>query len=174
MDAIRRLLEGVTQRNPVLIILEDLHWFDEASREIVERHVATMDRWPVMVLVTHRPDFEPRWQVRSAWTQLPLRPFGDEDSRRIVRARAGGKLPNELEERIIGRGEGNPFVLEEITRALVEQGLIVTDRDGVRVAGPVDAIQIPNTVHELIEARLDRLSAPAKRTAQVAAVLGRQ
>lgn len=174
MDAFGALMRLITREARLLVILEDLHWFDEASLAVVERHIASMERWPIMVLVTHRPDFEARWPPRAPLTQLPLRAFSEDESREIVRARAGGRLPPELEDRIIARGEGNPFFLEEITRALVEQGLILRRNGGVDLTGPVEAIQIPDTVQELIEARLDRLSPAAKRLAQVAAVVGRQ
>ncbi len=175
MEAFERLLGGLLREAPgVVILLEDLHWMDEASRELIERQVAGMERLPVMALVTHRPEYQPHWQVRSASTQIVLRPLLDEQAAEIARARAGGPLPAELEKRIVGRAEGNPFFVEEITRALVEQGQIVKDDLGVHVTGPIDKIRIPGTVQELIEARLDRLSPRAKRLAQVAAVFGRQ
>jgi predicted ATPase len=136
--------------------------------------VAGMERFPVMALVTDRPEYQPHWQVRSASTQIVLRPLLDEQAAEIARARAGGPLPAELEKRIVSRAEGNPFFVEEITRALVEQGQIVKDDLGVHVTGPIEKIRIPGTVQELIEARLDRLSPRAKRLAQVAAVFGRQ
>ena len=174
IESFQGLVGAVVASSAVVLILEDLHWFDEASREILERHVTIMERWPLMVLVTHRPDYQPSWQVQSAFTQLVLRPFDEAEARQIVRERAGGRLPGPLEQRIVARAEGNPFFLEEITRALVDQGQIVREAGGVRLSGSVESIRIPDTVQELIEARLDRLTPPAKRVAQVAAVLGRQ
>ncbi len=174
MEAFSKLIGGVVRTSPVVIILEDLHWLDEASRDLIERQISMMEALPVMALVTHRPEYQPNWQIRSAFTQLTLRPFSDAQAAEIARARAGGPLPAELERRIVKRAEGNPFFVEEITRALVEQGQIVADEFGVRVTGPVDQIRIPDTVQELIEARLDRLTPQAKRVAQVASVFGRQ
>ena len=174
MAGFESLVLGMMERTPVVWILEDLHWFDEASREILERLVASMERFRVMVLVTHRPDYQPSWKVRSAHTHLALRPLTRDEAIEIARARAGGAMPSELEEKIVKRAEGNPFFVEEITRALVEQEVIVCGEQGVRLTGTVESIRIPDTVQELIEARLDRLTPTTKRVAQVAAVFGRQ
>ncbi len=174
IQAFAGLVGSLVENRSVLWILEDLHWFDEASLEVLERLVARMERLPVMVLVTHRPEYQASWHVRSAHTQLWLRPLTADESRQVARARAGGALPEELEQRIVKRAEGNPFFVEEITRALVEQGQIVPEEGGVRLTGPIEAIRIPDTVQELIEARLDRLTPTTKRVAQMASVLGRQ
>ncbi|MBW2282374.1 MAG: AAA family ATPase [Deltaproteobacteria bacterium] len=170
------LLERLSDDKPVTVIVEDLHWIDEASLELLQAALSTdRRRSAVMLIVTQRPDFKRTWHTTATVTQLQLLPLRDEDARCIVEARAGGALPAELDRRILDAADGNPFFLEEITRSLVEQGTLVNDDDeGVRLTRPVAEIAIPGTVQELIGARLDRLGPAAKRTAQVAAVLGRQ
>ena len=173
-QAVLELMVGISARAPVVMLIEDLHWIDEASREIVEIATARMGRAPVMLVVSHRIDYQVSWKVNAAHTSLRLRPLSDADSAKIVRSLAGGPLPAELERRIVQRAEGNPFFLEELTRALLEGGQIIRDDEGLRLTRPVDEVRIPDTVEEVIGARLDRLRPTAKRVAQVAAVFGRQ
>ena len=173
-EAVSRLIERTSLRVPVVMIIEDLHWLDDASREVLEMAVARTDTARVMIVTTHRPDHRPNWQSNAALTQLRLRPLGEADAARIVRARAGGPVPREVEGLILRKAEGNPFYLEELTRSLVEDGTLVA-RDGRVVATRrAEEIRIPDTIGEVLGARIDRLRPAAKRVAQVAAVLGRQ
>ncbi len=169
------LIERMSEQDPVTVIVEDLHWVDESSLELLQAALsAERRRSAVMLVVTQRPDFKRAWHTNATQTSLRLLPLRDADARLIVEARAGGPVPEELERRILDAADGNPFFLEEITRSLVEQETLVGDENGVQLTRPVSEIAIPGTVQELIGARLDRLTPSAKRTAQVASVLGRQ
>ncbi len=168
------LVKLAAVRVPVLVIVEDLHWIDDASREMLELSISEFEQGRSMLLVTHRPQYLPAWKSVAALTQLHLSPLSDEEGAEIVRARAGGPLPVELEERVLAKGEGNPLFLEELTKTLVEEGTLVSTSGRVELTRPVEDIRIPDTVHELLEARLDRLSRSAKRVAQIASVFGRQ
>jgi class 3 adenylate cyclase/ABC-type lipoprotein export system ATPase subunit len=172
-EAVARLVMAASNRAPVIMLLEDLQWIDEPSREMLDLAVAHL-RGRVMLVVTHRPDYQPAWHTQAAFTQLNLRPLSDQHTAEIIRALAGGRLPAELEGRILVKAEGNPFVAEEITRALLEQGVLLRGDDQVRLTRPVADVRIPDTVQELIGARLDQLGPQGKRVVQVAAVLGRQ
>jgi class 3 adenylate cyclase/tetratricopeptide (TPR) repeat protein len=173
-DAIARLLVGVSQDAPVVVLIEDIHWSDEASRELLATLVATLERSRVMVLVTTRSEGRPAWRTRAARTEIELIPLADDEVRSMARALVGGALPREIEDRLVTRAVGSPFFAEEFTRALLEAGELVCENGTCRlVRAPVD-IPIPNTVQEVIAARLDRLPPPAKRALQLAAVLGRQ
>jgi class 3 adenylate cyclase/tetratricopeptide (TPR) repeat protein len=172
--AMGRLMAGLCRRQPLLMVFEDLHWIDDLSREALEMAVAEQHAWPMMILVTYRPEYEPRWRSRAASTRLFLRPLESPAAVELVRAVAGGDLPTELEERIVGKADGNPLLLEEITRGLVEEGYLRKLDERIELTRPVADIRIPETVQELIGARLDRLGPQGKRVAQVAAVLGRQ
>ncbi len=173
-EAVATLVSLTSQRRPAVMILEDLHWMDDASRQMIALAVAKMHSARVMLIVSHRPEYQPAWRSSAALTHLNLRPLPDDDVSAIVRSVAGGRLPTALEERIRATAEGNPFFAEEITRTLVEDGFLLRGDDHIRLTRPVDDIGIPDTVQELIGARLDRLGPEAKRVAQVAAVLGRQ
>ncbi len=173
-EAVAAVVRRASQRQPVVMIVEDVHWIDEPSREMLELAVARPKRSRVMIVISHRPDHQPSWRVRGALTQLTLGPLSDVESTGIIRAVAGGALPPELERRIVRKAEGNPLFTEEITRTLVDGGYLLRSDGRVRLTRPVDDIRMPGTVEELIGARLDRLGAHAKRVVQVAAVLGRQ
>jgi class 3 adenylate cyclase/tetratricopeptide (TPR) repeat protein len=172
--AVHKLVDAVASRGPVMMIVEDLHWIDDASREMLELAVPHFDGGRAVLVVTHRPDYRPEWRASAALTQLFLRPLAGEDAVEIVRACAGGALPTGLEDRILRRGEGNPFFLEELTRALVEEKMLVRREDRLVATRPIDEVRIPDTIGELLGARLDRLRPAAKRLAQIASVLGRQ
>ena len=175
-DAIARLVLGATAQKPVVMVLEDLHWIDEPSFELLEDLLRRIAGHPVLVLVTHRPDAAPPWHVAVALTQLVLARLADHDVHAIVRGAAGAALPAELEEVLAQKAAGSPFFAEELVRGLVdERHLVNVDGDGtLALARPLSDIPIPGTVQEVIAARLDALSPAAKRVVQVAAVLGRQ
>ncbi len=173
-EAVAGLVYKASEQAPVVMIIEDIHWIDEPSREMLALAVGTGGRERVMMLISHRPEHQPGWRVKSAFTQLTLGPLSEDETVEIVRGVAGGTLPAQLERSIVQKAEGNPFFTEEITRTLVEEGYLLRSDGQVRLTRPVDEIRMPGTVEELIGARLDRLGPQAKRVVQVAAVLGRQ
>ena len=173
-EAVAGLVSKASEQAPVVLIIEDVHWIDEPSREMLALAVGKGMRSRVMMLVSHRADYVPGWRVKGALTQLTLGALSDEETTEIVRGVAGGALPAALERRIVQKAEGNPFFAEEITRTLVEEGYLLRSDGQVRLTRAVDEIRMPGTVEELIGARLDRLRPQAKRVVQLAAVLGRQ
>jgi class 3 adenylate cyclase/ABC-type lipoprotein export system ATPase subunit len=174
IEAVCRLTGAVAQTAPALLVVEDLHWLDEDSREMIEIAVSRLRRDRMMILATHRPEFQPTWNTQAALTRLTLRRLADDEAAAIARAVVGGRLPAELERSIVTRAEGNPFYVEELTRSLLEEGVLLRGEREVRLARPLSEIRVPATVHEVLAARLDRLGAAAKRVLQVASVLGRQ
>lgn len=172
-EAVAQLVVSASKRASVIMLLEDLQWIDEPSSEMLDVAVAGL-QGRIMLVVSHRPDYRPAWRTHAAFTQLNLRALSDADTTEIIGALAGGRLPAELERRILVKAEGNPFVAEEITRALIEEGVLLRGDGHVRLTRPIADVRIPDTVQELIGARLDRLGPHAKRVVQVAAVLGRQ
>ncbi|MCC6848451.1 MAG: AAA family ATPase [Deltaproteobacteria bacterium] len=173
-EAVAELVYQASHQTPVVMIIEDVHWIDEPSREMLTLAVGTTRRERLMMLMSHRTEHQPGWRVKSAFTQLTLGALSDEETVDVVRGVAGGPLPAQLERRIAQKAEGNPFFAEEITRSLVEEGYLLRSDGHVRLTRPVDEIRMPGTVEDLVSARLDRLGAQAKRVVQVAAVLGRQ
>ncbi|HUI25134.1 MAG TPA: hypothetical protein VL403_03535, partial [Candidatus Kryptonia bacterium] len=173
-EAMSHLIGSISLQAPVVMLFEDLHWIDDASREMLELAVTRIDKARVMLVMSHRPDYQPMWRTHAAFTQLNLGSLSDNDVTEIIRAVAGGVLPTELEQLIRVKAEGNPFFAEEITRALVEEGDVVRGNGHLQLARPAEQIRIPGTVEEVIGARVDRFGPQAKRVLQIAAVFGRQ
>jgi class 3 adenylate cyclase len=172
--ALARLVIKVSEHTPVVLAIEDLHWIDDSSRELLELSVAQLEHARVMMVFSHRPDFHSAWRSQAPLTQLTLRGLSDQDALAIVRAVAAGPLPADLETRILGKAEGSPFFAEELTRALFEEGYVTVEGSRAVLTRPLEDVMIPGTIREVIAARLDRLGAHSKRVLQVASALGRQ
>ncbi len=160
-DALHRLLVAEAERRPLVVLVEDLHWIDKTSEDFLAEFTGELPSVPVMLLATYRPGYSPPWAGRSFTSQLALRPLSAAASETIVTSilADGDRSAAAV---IADRGEGNPFFLEELTRAAQDK---VADTEGVGV---------PATVQQVLAARIDRLTADQKAALQVAAVLGRE
>jgi class 3 adenylate cyclase/tetratricopeptide (TPR) repeat protein len=160
---------------PVLLAVDDLHWSDPSTLELLGRLVERIERRRILMILTFRPGFEPPWRLPASWSRpLVLSGLTREETRILVEAVAGaGRLPDRIVDRIVERAGGIPLFAEELARAVVDSGLVV-ERDGrVELRGHVEDLAIPATLQDSLMARLDRLSA-AKHVAQLASVLGRE
>lgn len=174
--AVHAVLERRLQHNPVLMIVEDLHWTDAASLELLRFLLERLCDHPFMLLVTQRPaPALEAWAERAAATQTVLRlePLSARSSDALLDGLFGPRaLPGALRQRIVEHAGGNPLFLEEMARGLIADGLLV--RRGERwIYNPsVSAVQVPQTVHGLLLGRIDRLPAPARAVLREAAVIG--
>lgn len=173
-DAVGHIFHAESRHGPVVVIFEDVHWIDPLSLAMIERAIARLQHASMMMVLTCRPEFESRWQTPAVLTQLRLRRLSDAAATEIVRNVAGGALPTQLEQLILAKAEGSPFYTEEITRSLLESGILENRGGKQRLTRPVEEIRLPGTVQEVIAARLDSLDPQAKRVVQIAAVVGRQ
>jgi class 3 adenylate cyclase/tetratricopeptide (TPR) repeat protein len=174
-DVVEHSFRTQAATQPVIVVVEDLHWIDDVSRELLEYLVDRLCDERILFVATRRPTDEPAWQPGFQVLPILLQRLGDDDVRAVLRGAAGTALPLDLEPRLIRRAAGSPFFAEELVRGLMESGALQISSNGVAVlARPLDDIPIPDTVQEVIAARLDRLPPPVKRVAQVAAVIGRQ
>ena len=180
--ALRAIIEGLVSRSPLILTVEDLHWADAATIEILTALTELTDFLPFMMLVTSRPDSDGgSWNLRfhaqrhyaHRLTELTLTPLPSEESGQLVENLLElADLPAGLRARILDQSEGNPFFVEEILRTLIEEGAL--RREGERwVAAAVSEVTMPATLRGLIAARIDRLPAGAKATLQRASVIGR-
>lgn len=153
------LVATAAQPRPLIVAIEDLQWVDATSEAWLAQLVARLAGMPILLLVTYRPGYEPPWPQRAAATQLALRPLSAEESGRLVRSvpQAAG-LSDAALAGVVRRAQGNPFFLEELASALG--------------AGQLDGVGIPDTVHAVLAARIDRLAPADKRLLQTAAVIG--
>jgi predicted ATPase len=167
-------LEGLAAREAVLIVLEDAHWLDPTSRELFDQIVDRLQRLPVLLVVTFRPDLSPPWIGFPHVTLLTLNRLAKAQARSLVERVTGGKaLPSEVLEEILARTEGVPLFTEELTKTVLESGFLGDAGDRYVLAGPLPPLAIPATLHDSLMARLDRL-APVKEVAQIGACIGRE
>ncbi len=182
--ATHRLLRALSVNRPVVLVCEDVHWADPASVEVVRSLLPISTRLPVLQILALRVDRDaPGWalvnQARDtlgeALSELMLEPLTDEQSRNLVaNLLVIESLPDRVRDLILTRAEGNPFFVEEVVRMLIERG-VIQRRDGRWLASDeIGSIEIPETLHGLLLARIDQLPDSAKRTLRVASVIGRQ
>jgi class 3 adenylate cyclase/predicted ATPase len=166
-------IAGLAASQPVLIVFEDVHWADPTTRELLDLIIDRIAALRVLIVITFRPEFTPPWLGRPHVTALTLSRLPPRQRAEIIGHVTGGKaLPKEIADQIVDRTDGIPLFIEELTKTVVETG-IVTDAGGrYAAAGPVPALAIPSTLHASLLARLDHL-APTREVAQVGAALGR-
>ncbi len=171
LAAVLARIEGLAARRPVLVLVEDAHWFDPTSLELLGRLVEAVPRLPVMLVVTARLEFEPPWPVDAYRKLLPL---GCDDAGLLIHYVVGGKsLPREVTDRILKHADGIPLFIEELTKALLESGTLREGPDRYELAGAYPSHLVPTTLAALLVSRLDRLGR-AKEVAQTGAVIGRE
>jgi tetratricopeptide (TPR) repeat protein len=156
-----------------VVIFEDLHWIDGETQELLDLLVDSVASARLLMLVNYRPEYHHEWSNRACYTQLRLDSLGAQSADEMLHALLGGDASlQSLKRLIIEKTEGNPFFMEEIVRALVEQGVLV--RNGaIRLTKPLTEIHIPPTVHGILASRIDALPAPEKDLLQTLAVIGR-
>jgi class 3 adenylate cyclase len=174
LRALLAQLEGLARRSPVLLVLEDAHWCDPTTLELFDRVVERVASLPVLLVVTFRPEFGPPWAGHAHVTSLALSRLGRAEAGAIADEVAGGReLPADLLDTIVARTDGVPLFVEELTKAVLEAGLLRPEGDRYVLRGPLPPLAIPATLQDSLMARLDRL-APVKEVAQTAAVIGRE
>ena len=162
------------ERQPVLFILEDLHWSDPSTLELLDLLMAQVPATPIMMLLTCRPEFDPPWRFRSHLTPIALHRLPrDQIALMIDRVTGGKTLPTEFIEHIVDKTDGVPLFIEEITKAVLESGQLHEINGQYRLTGPGAVVTIPTSLQDSLMARLDRLTT-AKGIAQMGAAIGRQ
>ena len=173
--AIQGLTATGSRRRPVVLVVEDAHWIDSASEDFLKSLAENLPGMAVLLVVTYRPVYSQPFGDRTYHWRIVLRPVDDDDAARIVRATLGvADLPPELAVAVAGKAEGNPFFLEEIGHTLVETGAVRAEGGRLVLAAAASTIAVPETVQDVIAARLDRLDESQKRTVQTASVIGRE
>lgn len=174
LAALLAQLDGLSARQPVVAVFEDVHWIDPTSLELLAVTVERMQELPFLLLITARPEFSPPWPSHTHVTTLPLTRLGRRDGAALVERVTGGKaLPDEVMKQILARTDGVPLFVEELTKTVLESGLL-QERQGQYVLDrPLPSVAIPTTLHASLTARLDRLS-PVRDVAQIGAVVGRE
>jgi class 3 adenylate cyclase/predicted ATPase len=166
-------LLALAEQQPLILVAEDLHWYDASTLELLGMLLEQAPTAPVFLLFTYRPTFEPPWPSHSHVTQLPLHPLTRRQMETLVTNVAGGRrLPAEVVEQIVAKTDRIPLFVEELTKTVLESDLLVEEEGRFELRGPLPELAIPSTLQDSLMARLDRLG-PAKEVAQLCAALGR-
>jgi class 3 adenylate cyclase/predicted ATPase len=172
-EALTAQIVSLAEQSPVLMIFEDIHWIDPTSLEALGRGVDRIKGVGVLLIITHRPDFEVPWIGRPYVTTLTLNRLGEREIDVMIDRVTGNRLlPESIRQDIIDRTDGIPLFVEEMTRAVLEAGN-EGDARNAAAAVPSSALAVPASLHASLMARLDRLG-PAKQVAQIGAVIGRE
>jgi class 3 adenylate cyclase len=167
LAALIRQLEGIAAKGPVLVLVEDVHWIDPTSLDLLNRVIARAGGMSVLLIVTCRPEFKPAWAGEPHVSMLSLSRLGRRDGASIIDGVAkDNHVPDVVREQVLARADGVPLFIEELTRSLLESGPLPSD-------GPLPTPAVPETLQASLVSRLDRLGA-AKDVALIAAAIGRE
>ncbi len=173
LEASVTVIAAMASQQPVLMVVEDLHWIDPSTLELLNLLVEHSQSMRLLLVNTFRPDFEPPWGDQPHISPIALKRLSRKESETLITKVAGGKaLPAEVLDQIMGRTDGVPLFVEELTKTVLESELLKDAGDRFVLSGPLQPLAIPASLQDSLMARLDRL-APVKEVAQLAATLGR-
>jgi class 3 adenylate cyclase/predicted ATPase len=172
---VKRVAQARSRREPAVLLLEDLHWFDGGSDAVLEVLVEVAEETRTLIVVNFRPEYHAGWMQKSYYQQMPLLPLGPEAIAELLRDLLGtGPSVSSLGSRIRERTGGNPFFIEEMVQALAGSGSLVGPRGAYRLVRPSAELKLPATVQAVLAARIDRLEERDKHALQTAAVIGKE
>jgi class 3 adenylate cyclase/tetratricopeptide (TPR) repeat protein len=176
LDAVRALSVRGAALRPIVFVVEDLHWIDASSEEYFGHLMNSLAGLPIMLILTYRVGYTPPFGTRSFQTVLNLRSLSEREMLAMAaRVLGTDEFPEELKTALMDKAEGVPLFVEEVTKTLLDLGLLRRDeRGGLVIAKQLSAANVPDTIQGIIMARLDRLGENGKRTVQLASVIGRQ
>ena len=174
LHALLTIMLRIAAQQPVLFVMEDLHWVDPSTLEFLTLLVDQGPTARILALFTCRPDFSPPWTGRAHLTQMTLNRLPRRQAAELTGRVAHGKaLPPEVVEQVVAKTDGVPLFVEELTKMVLESGLLQERAERYELTGPLPPLAIPTTLHDSLMARLDRLAA-VKGLAQLGATLGRE
>ncbi|HET7874340.1 MAG TPA: adenylate/guanylate cyclase domain-containing protein [Methylomirabilota bacterium] len=175
LDAMRALaLRGAAIR-PIVFVFEDLHWVDGSTEEYLGSLIGSVASAPVLLVMTYRVGYNAPFGTRSFYTTLTLHTLSEAEALAMAgRILGSERFPPELRAALMEKAEGVPLFIEEVTKTLLDLGVLRRDNGGYRMVKGMGEVKVPDTIHGIIMARLDRLGEDGKRTVQLASVIGRQ
>ncbi len=174
IGVMRQVTQTISEEQPTVTLIEDLHWLDAASAEFLEHNVDARAGSRSLLVLNFRPEYRADWMQKSWYRQIPLAPLGVEGVAELLTGLLGSD-PGiaTLAAPIHARTGGNPFFTEEVVQSLIESGHLAGTRGAYRLVAPIERLQVPATVQALLASRIDRLPEREKRLLQVAAVIGK-
>ncbi|HVM97130.1 MAG TPA: sigma 54-interacting transcriptional regulator [Candidatus Acidoferrales bacterium] len=173
--ALRALTLRAAELTPVVVVVEDLHWIDVASEEYLTFLTDVVSTARLLLVLTHRTGYSPAFAPHSAHTRLVLLPLDRRDVASMTSSILGAlQVPEALRTLIAAKAEGNPFFVEELTKSLLEDGTLRCENQQAILTRPLESVSVPDTIQDVLSARLDRLAEESRRAIQVASVIGRE
>jgi class 3 adenylate cyclase/tetratricopeptide (TPR) repeat protein len=174
-EALRGWLTGESEKRPLIIAFEDLHWIDKTSEEFLRYLVGWVADVKILLLLLYRPEYVPPWANQSNYNRIALNQLNSQSSAELVQAiLEGGDVEQELLDLILAKAGGNPLFMEELTGSLLENGSIQKKDHQYVLSTKASQIKVPDTIQGIIAARMDRLEESLKKIVQVASVIGRE
>jgi class 3 adenylate cyclase/predicted ATPase len=174
LEALTGQLAGLAAHQPVLMSFEDTHWSDPTTRELLDLSIDRVRSARVLAVITFRPEFTPPWGGHGHVTALALNRLGRRHCEMLIdQVTAGKALPREVVDQIAAKTDGVPLFVEELTKTVLESGLLQEAAGRYLLDGPLPRLAIPTTLQDSLTARLDQLG-PVKEVAQIGAVIGRE
>jgi pimeloyl-ACP methyl ester carboxylesterase len=174
LEILQEQVAGLAANQPILSIYEDVHWADPSTLELLEMLVDQVQNLPVLLVMTFRTGFTPPWTSFTHVTALTLSRLPQRRVASMIEHLTPGRpLPPEVVEHILAKTDGIPLFVEELTKVVLESGLVRDSGDRFILTGPLPPLAIPATLQDSLMARLDRL-APVKEVAQIGAAIGRE
>ncbi len=173
-ETLRQVTRRGSEQEVLILVAEDLHWFDPQSEAFLERLIESLPGSKTLVVANFRPEFSASWMRHSYYRQLPLAPLGEKGVGELLGGLLGVDLSlAPLVAFVLERTGGNPFFVEEVVRALVEDGTLAGTPGSFRLTQPLHHVKVPPSVQAVLAARIDRLPAEHKGVLQTAGVIGR-
>ena len=173
LQALAAQAEGLALRQPVLMIFEDVHWSDPTTRELLDLLIDRAPRMRLLALITYRPEFSPAWVGLPHVSLMTLSRLLPRQRAELISQMTGGKtLPREITDQIVERTDGVPLFIEELTKSVIESGVVADAGNRFTLTGAAPSLAIPTSLQASLLARLDRL-APTREVAQIGATIGR-
>ena len=172
---VRRLLEALARRQPLAVVIDDVHWAEPALLDLLDHLLGAAEDAPILVVATARPEFtdeHPEWPAARPGLRIALEPLGEEAAAAVVANLAGAPVPPDVARRVVAAAEGNPLFVEQLVETLVETGALrLADGQWIRADESPD-LGLPPTVQALVAARLDRISGEERAVVEPASVIG--
>ncbi len=174
-DALRTLVLMESRERPLMVVVEDLHWVDDKSEQALAALVEVVAGARVLLVLTYRPGYSPSLGDRTYFSRLTLKRLPQEETAMMAQALLGADaLPADLVRLVNAKAEGNPFYTEEVTKSLLESGVLQRRDGSFELVRPVEELRLPDTIQEVILARIDRLQRAAREALQLGSVIGRE
>jgi class 3 adenylate cyclase/tetratricopeptide (TPR) repeat protein len=174
-ETLRDLFIRESQKHPLVLVIEDLHWIDKTSEEFLDYLIGWLANVKILLVLLYRPEYTHSWGNKSYFNRIGLDQLTLKSSAELVKAiLEGGETAPELSNLILNRAAGNPLFMEELTHSLLENGSIQRTGDQYVLSKKSSDLQVPDTIQGIIAARIDRLEENLKRIMQVASVIGRE